>query len=114
MLRGLVDIVPYFTQDKQIGIQDVLNPYDSGQSRTEIVDGPSGIGKTTLCHILLNMWTKGELTHGQYNVVLYCPLRNDKVAQSSTLEDLSVYQSPTVTKVIERKCYDVLKMLPLI
>ena len=97
MLRGQVDKI----QDKQIDIQDVLKPCDSGQSLRVIVDGPPGIGKTTLCRKLLNMWTKGELTHGQYNLVLYCPLRNDKVAQASTLADLSVYQSPTVLKVVE-------------
>ena len=81
MLRGFVDMVPYFTHDKQIDIQDILKPCDSGQSLRVIVDGPPGIGKTTLCHKLLNMWAKGELTHGQYNLVLYCPFRNDKVAK---------------------------------
>ena len=101
MLRGQVDKIPQATQDKQIDIQDVLKPCDSGQSLRVIVDGPPGIGKTTLCCKLLNMWAKGELTHGQYNLVLYCPLRNEKVAQASTLADLSVYQSPTVLKVVE-------------
>ena len=101
MLRGQIDKIPQVTQDKQIDIQDVLRPCDSGQSLRVVVDGPPGIGKTTLCHKLLNMWAKGELTHGHYNLVLYCPLRNDKVAQASTLTDLSVYQSPTVSKVVE-------------
>ena len=101
MLRGQVDKIPQVTQDKQIDIQDVLKSCDSGQSLRVIVDGPPGIGKTTLCRKLLNMWAKGELTHGQHNLVLYCPLRNDKVAQASTLADLSVYQSPTVSKVVE-------------
>ena len=101
MLRGQVDKIPHITQDKQIDIQDVLKPCDSGQSLRVVVDGPPGIGKTTLCRKLLNMWAKGELTHGQFDLVLYCPLRNDKVAQASTLADLSVYQSPTVSKVVE-------------
>ena len=101
MLRGQVDKIPQVTQDKQIDIQDVLKPCDSGQSLRVVVDGPPGIGKTTLCRKLLNMWAKGELTHGQYNLVLYCPLRNDKVAQASTLADLSVYQSPTVSSIVE-------------
>ena len=101
MLRGQVDKIPQVTQDEQIDIQDVLKPCDSGQSLRVIVDGPPGIGKTTLCRKLLNMWAKGEFTHGQYNLILYCPLRNDKVAQASTLADLSVYQSPTVSKVVD-------------
>ena len=101
LLRGQIDAIPYLTKDKQIDIQDILKPSNSGQSLRVVVDGPPGIGKTTLCHKLLNMWAKGEFTHGHYNLVLYCPLRNDKVAQASTLEDLSVYQSPTVSKVVE-------------
>ena len=101
MLRGQVDKIPQVTQDKQIDIQDVLKPCDSGQSLRVVVDGPPGIGKTTLCRKLLNMWAKRELRHRQYNLVLYCPLRNDKVAQASTLADLSVYQSPKVTKLVE-------------
>ena len=101
MLRGQVDKIPQVAQDKKIDIQHILKPCDSVQSLRVIVDGPPGIGKTTLCRKVLNMWAKGELTHGHYNLVLYCPLRNDKVAQASTLEDLSVYQSPTVAKVIE-------------
>ena len=103
MLRGQVDKIPQVTQDEQIDIQDVLKPCDSGQSLRVIVDGPPGIGKTTLCRKLLNMWSKGELTHGQYNLVLYCPLRNDKVAQASELKQLFkyTYDCNEVTTVTE-------------
>ena len=103
MLRGQVDKIPQVTQDKQIDIQDVLKPCDSGQSLRVIVDGPPGIGKTTLCRKLLNMWAKGELTHEQYNLVLYCPLRNDKVAQANELKQLLkyTYDCNEVTTVTE-------------
>ena len=103
MLRGQVDKIPQVTQDKQIDIQDVLKPCDSGQSLRVVVDGPPGIGKTTLCRKLLNMWAKGELTHGQYNLVLYCPLRNDKVAQANELKQLFkyTYDCNEVTTVTE-------------
>ena len=103
MLRGQVDKIPQVTQDKQIDIQDVLKPCDSGQSLRVIVDGPPGIGKTTLCRKLLNMWTKGELTHGQYKLVLYCPLRNDKVAQANEIKQLLkyTYDCNEVTTVTE-------------
>ena len=43
MLRGQVDKIPQVTQDKQIDIQDVLEPCDSGQSLRVVVDGPPGI-----------------------------------------------------------------------
>ena len=42
MLRGQVDKIPQVTQDKQIDIQDVLKPCDSGQSLRVVVDGLSG------------------------------------------------------------------------
>ena len=99
--RGEIDKIPQVTQDKLIDIDDVLKPTDTGQSLIVVVDGPPGIGKTTLCRKLLNMWANGKLIYDQYNLVLYCPLRNGKVAQAKTLADLSVYKSPTVSKVVE-------------
>ena len=103
MLRGQVDKIPQVTQDKQIDIQDVLKPCDSGQSLRVIVDGPPGIGKTTLCRKLLNRWAKGELTHGKYKLVLYCPLRNHEVAQANELKQLLkyTYDCNEVTTVTE-------------
>ena len=106
MLRGQVDKIPQVTQDEQIDIQDVLKPCDSGKSIRVVVDGPPGIGKTTLCRKLLNMWAKGELTHGQYNLVLYCPLRNNKVAHASELQDIlkCIYDCNEVTIVSDWFC----------
>ena len=103
MLRGEIDRIPEVTGIKMIDIQDVLKPSKSGQSLRIVVDGPPGIGKTTLCRKLLNMWAKGELKHGQYDLVLYCPLRNGKVAQSSELLELlkCTYKCNEITMVTE-------------
>ena len=101
-VRGQIDKIPKLTKDKQINIEDVLKPNDSGQSLTVVVDGPPGIGKTTLCRKLLNLWANGELKHKQYDLVLYCPLRNINIAQASSLHDLfAIYQSPKVPKVVD-------------
>ena len=99
MLRGKVDELLEMPESNEITIEDVLQ---SPPLRV-VIDGPPGIGKTTLCRKLLNMWSNGELPHQQFHLVLYCPLRNDKIATATTLTDLLifVYKSPKVSKVVE-------------
>ena len=105
VLRGNIDQIPYFTNNKiiLIDIEDVLKPNESGQSLTIVIDGPPGIGKTTLCRKLLNMWANGQIKHQQYDLVIYCPLRYDEIAQASTLKDLLlfIYQCREVDMVTE-------------
>ena len=93
MLRGNIDKLPRFTNNKiiLIDIEDVLKPNKSGQSLTIVIDGPPGIGKTTLCRKLLNMWANGQIKHQQYDLVIYCSLRYDEIAQASTLRDLLMF-----------------------
>ena len=103
--RGDNDIISQ--EHSKIEIEDVLKQNDSDQSLTVVVDGPPGIGKTTLCRKLLNLWANGELKHKQYDLVLYCPLRNINIAQANKLEQLLNYnyQCPDVsivTKWLER------------
>ena len=99
--RGNNDIISQVYS--KIDIEDVLKPSDSDQSLTVVVDGPPGIGKTTLCRKLLNLWANGELKHKQYDLVLYCPLRNINIAQANKLEQLLNYnyQCPNVSMVTE-------------
>ena len=49
------------------------------------------------------MWAKEELTHGKYNLVLYCPLRNHEVAQANEIKQLLkyTYDCNEVTTVTE-------------
>ena len=92
LLRGQVDKTVKLTENKEISVEDVLQPTDSSLSLRVVIDGPPGIGKTTLCRKLLNMWSNGPLVHQQYDLVLYCPLRNRKIATATTLADLFVRQ----------------------
>ena len=101
LLRGQVDKTVKLTENKEISVEDVLQPTDSSLSLRVVIDGPPGIGKTTLCRKLLNMWSNGTLVHQQYDLVLYCPLRNSKIATATTLADLFVRQRSKVPMVTE-------------
>ena len=101
LLRGQVDKTVKLTENKEISVEDVLKPTDSSLSLRVVIDGPPGIGKTTLCRKLLNMWSNGTLVHQQYDLVLYCPLRNSKIATATTLADLFVRQRYEVPMVAE-------------
>ena len=98
LLRGQVDKIVEMTGHKEISVEDILKPTDSSESLRVVIDGPPGIGKTTLCRKLLNMWSNGTL-HQQYDLVLYCPLRNSKIATATTLTDLFVCQTDEVSIV---------------
>ena len=99
-LRGKVDKIVKMTGHKEISVEDILKPTDSSESLRVVIDGPPGIGKTTLCRKLLNMWSNGTL-HQQYDLVLYCPLRNRKIATATTLTGLFVCQAHEVPVVAE-------------
>ena len=101
LLRGQVDKTVKLTENKEISVEDVLKPTDSSLSLRVVIDGPPGIGKTTLCRKLLNMWSNGTLVHQQYDLVLYCPLRNSKIATATTLADLFEYRRYEVPMVAE-------------
>ena len=102
MLRGDIDQICEHTNDKQIDTVDILEPNEDGQSLRVVVDGPPGIGKTTFCRKLLNLWAKGELKQ-HYELVLYCPFRDQEIANASTLELLlsNIYDCTEVSMVTE-------------
>ena len=99
-LRGQVDKIVKMPGHKDIRVKNILKPKNSSESLRVVIDGPPGIGKTTLCRKLLNMWSKGTLPQ-QYELALYCPLRNIKIATATTLTDLFVHQRYEVSVVAE-------------
>uniref|UniRef100_A0A1X7TLZ5 NACHT domain-containing protein n=1 Tax=Amphimedon queenslandica TaxID=400682 RepID=A0A1X7TLZ5_AMPQE len=106
LLRGQVDKIVKLTENKEISVENVLQPTDSSLSLRVVIDGPPGIGKTTLCRKLLNKWCNKTLVHQQYDLVLYCPLRNNKIATATTLADLFEYRRyevPMVSEWFEKK-----------
>ena len=101
LLRGQVDKTVKLTENKEISIEDVLRPSYSSLSLRVVIDGPPGIGKTTLCRKILNMWSNRTLVHQQYDLVLYCPLRNNKIATAISLADLFEFKSHKVLKAVD-------------
>uniref|UniRef100_A0A1X7UED8 NACHT domain-containing protein n=1 Tax=Amphimedon queenslandica TaxID=400682 RepID=A0A1X7UED8_AMPQE len=101
MLRGHIDKIPFIPGYDEVKIETVLNP-DILSLRVAI-DGPPGIGKTTLCRKLLNMWSKGSHEFQHYDIVLYCPFRHKAVAEATELADLltCAYKSPKVSEVAD-------------
>ena len=101
LLRGKVDKIVEMSENKEIDVKDVLQPINGLLSLRVIVDGPPGIGKTTLCYKLLKMWSEGTLLHNHYDLVLYCPLRTSKIAEATTLADLFMTESSKVSSIVE-------------
>ncbi|XP_019854904.1 PREDICTED: uncharacterized protein LOC109583851 [Amphimedon queenslandica] len=101
MLRGHIDEIHYISGYNKVTIETMLN--SDLLSLRLAVDGPPGIGKTTLCRKLLNMWSKGSHELQHYDIVLYCPFRHKQVAEATELADLltCTYKSPKVSDVAD-------------
>ena len=95
LLAGQVDEVLKMPGINSVNLSDVLQ---SKQPVVVVLDGPPGIGKTTLCRKLLNMWSNGEI---KYELVLYCPLRNSQFAEAKDLADLFLFDLSKVFKVLD-------------
>ena len=90
---------------KEIAFKDILQSKSHLPLRIAI-DGPPGIGKTSLCQKILNTWSLGKLLGKKYDLVLYCPLKNTKVAKATTIKDLFVcitHEVPMVAKWFEER-----------
>ena len=86
MLRGDVDDV--MNESEIIDIQDVLKHNHDKHPIKLVVDGPPGVGKTTLCQKLCNMWAKNELLKCLFDLVLLLPLRDERVTSAKEIYDL--------------------------
>ena len=86
ILRGKLDNI--MNVSEKIDIQDVLKHNDDNSPIKVVVDGPPGVGKTTLCHKLCNMWAKNELKKCSLDVVFAVSLRDEEVSSAKNISDL--------------------------
>ena len=86
MLHGKLDNI--MNVSEKIDIQDVLEHNDDNSPIKVVVDGPPGVGKTTLCHKLCNMWAKNELKRCSFDRVFLLPLRDERVSSAENISDL--------------------------
>ena len=86
MLRGKLDNIMNVSQ--KIDIQDVLNHNDDNSPIKVVVDGPPGVGKTTLCHKLCSMWGKNELQKCCFEFVFLISLRDEEASSAENIYDL--------------------------
>ena len=86
MLRGKLDNI--MNVSEKIDIQDVLKHNDDNSPIKVVVDGPPGVGKTTLCHKLCNMWAKNELKKCSFDLVFAVSLRDEDVSSAENISDL--------------------------
>ena len=86
MLRGKLDNI--MNVSEKIDIQDVLKHNDDNSPIKVVVDGPPGVGKTTLCHKLCNMWAKNELKKCYFDLVFAVSLRDEEASSAENISDL--------------------------
>ena len=106
-MRGKTDSIKLTKKDikNKYSILDILKPMEQGEADIinnlkVVIDGPPGIGKTTLCRKLCNMWAKGDLEHLGYKLMLFCPLRLRTISCAQTLSDLFVYKSSEISHIV--------------
>ena len=87
---------------EEISIENIFKPRHTKVVRVVLIDGPPGIGKTTLCRKLLNMWSNGTLPWQNNDLVLHCPLRDSKIAEATKLSDLFLHKISRLSEVVEQ------------
>ena len=102
MLRGKLDNI--MNVSEKIDIQDVLKHNNDNCPIKVVVDGPPGVGKTTLCHKLCNMWAKNELQKCSFDFVFLISLRDTEVSSADNISYLvsSFHSSKKVCQNISK------------
>lgn len=76
-----------------IGYDDLFKVKDTKPVRKIIIEGNAGIGKTTLCTILVEKWAVGQILK-QFDCVLLLPLGNQLVRSACSFCDILALYHP--------------------
>ena len=106
MLHGKLDNI--MNVSEKIDIQDLLKHDHNNSPIKVVVDGPPGVGKTTICQKLCNMWAKNELKKSSFGLVFLVPLRDEEVLSTETISDLvSLFHgSKTICEAVNDQIID--------
>ena len=64
-----------------------------------LVEGPSGVGKSTFAHEISQKWAKGELLQ-EWSLVIILPLQDQRVRNAKILEDLIYYPDSNMRQMV--------------
>ena len=89
-LRGMSDDI--FQKKKRIHFSDLAKTEDGEPAQLILVEGAPGIGKSTFAWEACRKWGAGEIMQ-QYKLIVLLRLREKRVQQAKTIEDLFYYKN---------------------
>ena len=84
-----------------VTLNDILEPDGGDSVQLVLIEGESGIGKTTLAWQLCHKWAKKELDSvKEYDLVILVPLREKRAQTAKEAEDLLLYDEESNKKEV--------------
>ena len=102
-LHGNVDLIA--SEKTSITMDEIGTVTRNGKKRTTLnllIEGAPGVGKTTLAWHLCQKWEEGELFQ-QWSVVVMLQLRDRRIRQAKTLNDLFCHPKPEVRQAVAKQ-----------